>query len=282
MDVQPVERDSRGILDPWLLRQHVRLNRYPPSDTLAGLIDRFWAVQWDLPAGITHTQHVLTHPAANISVATPDARDTTGVALEAIVYGVARRMTTRVLAGSGWAVAAMTTPGGLGAFLADSASALTDRAVPISAATGIASCGLTDEITAEADEADRVRKLTAALERALDPKRSVEARKTAEVARLAETDRGVRRLEDLAAASGIPSRTLQRMFLRNAGVSPTWVIRRYRLLEAGEAARAGAAVSWSAVAAELGFSDQAHLTREFRKGFGVTPAAYAKVQQPGG
>ncbi|HEX5347972.1 MAG TPA: hypothetical protein VFW64_12875 [Pseudonocardiaceae bacterium] len=46
---QPVERDSRGILDPWLLRQRVRLSRYPAGPTLVGLVDRFWAVQWDLP-----------------------------------------------------------------------------------------------------------------------------------------------------------------------------------------------------------------------------------------
>src|SRR4051812_4124299 len=40
---EPVERDSRGILDPWLLRQRVRLTRYPVGPELAGLVDRFWA-----------------------------------------------------------------------------------------------------------------------------------------------------------------------------------------------------------------------------------------------
>ena len=49
MDVKPVEADSRGILDPWLLRRHVQLNRYPPTPALNGLIDRFWAVRWELP-----------------------------------------------------------------------------------------------------------------------------------------------------------------------------------------------------------------------------------------
>jgi hypothetical protein len=42
---EPVDRDSRGILAPWLLRQRVRLTRYPVSAALAGLIDRFWAVR---------------------------------------------------------------------------------------------------------------------------------------------------------------------------------------------------------------------------------------------
>jgi len=36
----PVERDTRGILEPWLLRQGVRLTRYPAGPALAGLVDR--------------------------------------------------------------------------------------------------------------------------------------------------------------------------------------------------------------------------------------------------
>ncbi len=44
---KPVEQDSRGILDPWLLRQRMRLTRYPVGTALSGLIDRFWAVEWD-------------------------------------------------------------------------------------------------------------------------------------------------------------------------------------------------------------------------------------------
>jgi len=64
----PVERDSRGILDPWLLRQRVQLCRYPAGPALDGLVDRFWAVRWDLPPGTAHQQQVLTHPGANVSV----------------------------------------------------------------------------------------------------------------------------------------------------------------------------------------------------------------------
>jgi AraC-like DNA-binding protein len=69
------------------------------------------------------------------------------------------------------------------------------------------------------------------------------------------------------------------MFGRHAGVSPAWVIRRYRLLEAAEAVRDGAPVSWAEVAAGLGYSDQAHLTRDFRAAIGRTPAEYAQSQQ---
>ena len=110
----PVERDSRGILDPWLLRQRVQLTRHPASPALAGLVDRFWAVRWDLPPGVVHRQQVLTHPGANISVGNADARpgDRAARPIEARLNGVARSLTTRTLVGQGWTIAAMTRPGG--------------------------------------------------------------------------------------------------------------------------------------------------------------------------
>ncbi len=70
---EPVEKDSRGILDPWLLQQRVNLSRYPVGPALAGLIDRFWAVAWDLPPGTAHRQQVLTHPGCNVTVGPADA-----------------------------------------------------------------------------------------------------------------------------------------------------------------------------------------------------------------
>jgi hypothetical protein len=100
----PVEQDSRGILDPWLLRQRVRLTRYPAGSALAGLVDRFWAVRWDLPPETVHRQHVLTHPGANFSIGNANARPGEHRAgpVEARLNGVARGLTTRVLVGQGW------------------------------------------------------------------------------------------------------------------------------------------------------------------------------------
>jgi AraC-like DNA-binding protein len=98
------------------------------------------------------------------------------------------------------------------------------------------------------------------------------------VARLAETDRAIDRLDQLAAAAGVTPRTLQRLFAEHAGVPVTWVLRRYRILEAAELARTGAGRPWAALAADLGYSDQAHLVRDFRAHLGTTPAAYAARQ----
>jgi AraC-like DNA-binding protein len=49
---------------------------------------------------------------------------------------------------------------------------------------------------------------------------------------------------------------------------------RYRVQEAIE--RAAPDVDWAALAAELGYSDQAHLVRDFTATIGVSPTAYAR------
>ncbi|HEY1571840.1 MAG TPA: helix-turn-helix transcriptional regulator [Pseudonocardiaceae bacterium] len=268
---EPVERDSRGILDPGLLRQRVRLTRYPVDDALAGLVDRFWAVRWHLPPGREHRQQVLTHPAANLSVTLADGQ------LAAQCNGVARAVTTRVLTGQGWAVAAMTTPGGLGAFVTEDASEYTDRVVPLDV-IGVDGDALRTAMGEARDETQQVALLAEALRSAVRPDRVVGARQVADVAKLAETDRSVRRLADLAERSGVTPRSLQRMFLRYAGVSPTWVLRRYRLIDAAEAVRDGEQVAWAELADRLGYADQAHLIRDFRAAIGQTPAAYGQSQ----
>ena len=132
------------------------------------------------------------------------------------------------------------------------------------------------------DNAQRIGLLRAALEELAthrDPSMVAEARHVAEVAATAERDRSVCRVEQLAAAAGTSVRTLQRLFDQHVGVSPSFVIRRWRIIEAAEAARTaldGGADwrGWASVAAELGYSDQSHLTRDFRRHLGTSPSAY--------
>lgn len=96
-----------------------------------------------------------------------------------------------------------------------------------------------------------------------------------ELARRIRTDRTVRRVSALARDAGLPVRTLQRLFADWVGVPPKWVVLRHRLHDALERAGRPDGVDWAALAAELGYSDQAHLVRDFTATIGVSPAAYA-------
>lgn len=87
------------------------------------------------------------------------------------------------------------------------------------------------------------------------------------------------RLEDIAAAAGLPPFRLFRAFSRATGMTPHGYQRQARVRAATRLIRSGMALSEAAAAA--GFADQAHLTRSFRRMTGVTPgvlrAAYHRA-----
>jgi AraC-like DNA-binding protein len=57
-------------------------------------------------------------------------------------------------------------------------------------------------------------------------------------------------------------RTLQTVFQKYVGVSPKWVIQRYRLQEAAEMLASGVEVK--ELAFQLAYFDQAHFIRDFK------------------
>ena len=262
------EIDTRGIIHPRVGFEHFRLRRYRPGEVLAPYVDRLWCVSWDLAPREVFEQPIFAHPAVNVVI----ERD------RAAVHWPATRLTRQQLTGAGWAVAAMFRPGGAWPFLG-SAKARVDRAEPL-AGRWVGGAAVVANIrqvpgpppVAEAARVDLLRAFLADLAPTVVP---AETTLITTAAELAGHDRSVCRVEDLAARVGVGTRSLQRLFAEHIGLSPKKVIRRYRLLEAAEAAEAGTEVSWARVAAELGFCDQAHLTREFTHAFGLPPARYA-------
>jgi AraC-like DNA-binding protein len=74
-------------------------------------------------------------------------------------------------------------------------------------------------------------------------------------------------------------RSLQRLFRRYVGIGPKWVLSRYRLQDAAAAIDAGEATDLATLAADLGWFDQAHFSRDFREVVGVTPSQYLAQAQ---
>ena len=89
--------------------------------------------------------------------------------------------------------------------------------------------------------------------------------------RLAETVT----LDDLAAAAGENRFTLAKLFRRELGVSPHRYLIARRLAAAQQNLAAGASIAEAALAA--GFFDQSHLTRQFTRRTGFTPARFVRA-----
>ena len=107
------------------------------------------------------------------------------------------------------------------------------------------------------------------------PDRDPAAEQAARVVALITSDSALQRVDQLSVASGLSVRGLQRMFADYVGVSPKWVMRRARLHQAAARADSGEPVDWAALAADLGYADQAHLIRDFTITIGVSPTRYA-------
>jgi AraC-like DNA-binding protein len=88
--------------------------------------------------------------------------------------------------------------------------------------------------------------------------------------------RGIRRLR--AAVAGCSRFAAYRAFRGRYGLWPSEYQRQTRLRNARRALAGGAAIA--DVAAEAGFADQAHLTRWFRRCYGITPGAYRAAASP--
>ena len=71
-------------------------------------------------------------------------------------------------------------------------------------------------------------------------------------------------------------RDVQRLFAAMVGITPKWMIQRYRLHEAiAQLERAGSH-DWADPAALLGYADQAHFILDVRTGGRCTPAQYTR------
>jgi AraC-like DNA-binding protein len=78
---------------------------------------------------------------------------------------------------------------------------------------------------------------------------------------------------EIAQELGISSRQLQRRFLAAVGAPPKQFFRVLRFARVWQLASMRPRETWAALAAEHGYADQAHLTREFRA-FGAEPPTH--------
>lgn len=84
------------------------------------------------------------------------------------------------------------------------------------------------------------------------------------------------RVGEIEQRCGIGARRLQRLFERYVGVTPKWVLGRYRIHDAVSDLDGGFTGSLADLAARYGWFDQAHFTREFTELIGVPPSTYLR------
>jgi AraC family transcriptional regulator len=86
-------------------------------------------------------------------------------------------------------------------------------------------------------------------------------------------------LSEVAAVAGVHPSHLVRAFKQTFGETPASRIRRLRLEWAAVQIVDAEGPPLADVAARAGFADQSHFTREFRRRFRMTPAAYRRTNR---
>jgi AraC-like DNA-binding protein len=280
---------GRGVLRPDLAAAHLRLDRHQPSAALAPFVDYYWIPRWDLRGEPPYEQAILPHPNVHLVFEASGAG----------IFGVDRRLFTRSLSGLGLAFGVRFRAGCFRPFWQAPISQLTDRVIPAVRMFGSAAektrqaimragacsgsgsgsgfgSGFGSGSGSGSDEADaRMAGLAEALLYSVLPERDPVADQVAALVARITDDPGLRRVDELCVASGLSARTLQRLFADYVGVSPKWVMRRARLHEAAACADSGEPVDWAELASDLGYADQAHLTRDFTVTIGIPPTRYA-------
>jgi AraC-like DNA-binding protein len=190
---------------------------------------------------------------------------------ETLIHGVPTRKFTKLIEGRQGAFGIKFRPGGFHSFLGRPVAELRDCSIDARVVFGKASVDAYESALRDArTEAGKIRAANSFLLEHL-PARDAQAEWAGNLVDLAQRDGTIRTVADLSRHAGAASRTLQRLFHEYVGVTPKWVIQRYRLHELVERLNRGGEMDWAATAAELGYADQSHLIRDFRAIVGRTP-----------
>ena len=235
--------------------------RYFASPDLAPYVEHYWTIEWDLPEPVL--RETLPYPSAHIVLEPGSAH----------LGGVHTRKFSRLLEGKSRVLGVKFRPGGLRPFIAQPVAELTDRVFELTAVFGDGAKNLDRRVLAHADHHAAIAVVEMFL-RDLRPRADANVALVANIAARIADDRELRRVEQLVAEFGLGTRKLQRLFNEYVGVSPKWMIGRYRLQEAAERMAGATDPDWAQTALELGYTDQAHFIRDFKKLIGKSPADY--------
>lgn len=259
-----VKHDTpRGILN---VRAASGLRRYWPSDDLAPFVEHYWIVRWNLDA--PQTAETLPHPSVHMVLGREGSE----------IVGVMRGRFSRILEGTGRVIGTKFRPGAFRAFVDRPVATFTNRRWPLREVWGRKVAGFDAEAFAHEDDLAAVAVIESFL-RSFDPASTAAMELAGRIAARIAEDRNITKVDQITDEAGMTARQLQRIFREYVGVTPKWVIQRYRLIEAAERLAAGPADDFADLALDLGYADQAHFIRDFKRLVGRPPAGYARSVQ---
>lgn len=251
-----------GVLHQQQSQQHYRLRRYFPDPSLTDWVEQFWLVDWDLDDGITHTQQNLPDPNFHLVISDDRVR----------IIGPVSKVYAYEMKGKGRIIGVKFELGALHELLDLPLIEYVDKEIETRTVFGAdVVAELTKLVKVTSDRAI-CQTLQTCLRAFVTPIREAQ-RTVRQLVNLMKEDSSLCKVNQLADHSGHSPRMLQRYFKTYVGLSPKWLIRKYRLHHALEQLDSGQSDMLDIVA-QLEYTDQSHLIRDFKDVVGVTPRGY--------
>lgn len=235
--------------------------RYFPSADLAPFVEHYWTVEWDLPQ--PQLRETLPHP--SIHLVLEAGREE--------LAGIHTKKFSRMIAGKDRVFSVKFLPGGFRPFIDRPVSSLSERVWNLADVLGPSARGLCGRALAHADHHATIGVLEDFL-RPFNPRADDSLRLVQGIADRVMSDRAITKVEHIVDLFDVGKRTLQRLFDDYVGVTPKWMIQRFRLIEAANRIHVADPPDWADVALGLGYADQAHFIRDFKKIIGQSPGDY--------
>jgi AraC-like DNA-binding protein len=257
-------KPARGLLHRTTSFEHFELTRFEPSEDLRRHVEHHWMVLHDLGDRPPFTQKNLSHPSQHIVI---NPKGATGL------FGAASGVFSYTQSGTGRVFGTKFRPGMFRPYFGRAVSELTDACVPVETTFDQSSAELSETFAGLNDPLQMAGRMEAMIRR--KPLRDdAKAERARTIVAHIEATPELTAAGDLASAFGMTARTLQRLFDDYVGLSPKWVIDRYRMLEAVETLNAGAEAGLTELAHRLGYFDQAAFNHAFEKLTGEAPSHY--------
>lgn len=259
-------KPTRGVLRQTKANLVAKHNRFFANTKLDFFIEHFWTVSWDLTGKEPFLAETLPYPSIHIVFEKGNSK----------IFGVTKGRFSTLLEGKGSVFGIKFRPGGFYPFFQKNISTLTNKTIPISELTKSDILPLENEIFQKEDEESRIKIIETWLENILpesDPKIPLINSMIDKI----KEDRSIQSVDQISKLFSINLRSLQRLFREYVGVSPKWVIQRFRIQEVAERIEKEKSIHYTEMALELGYYDQAHFIKDFKNTIGLSPEEYLKT-----
>jgi len=253
------DKKLTGVLHHKLSAERYHLRRYFPCAPLKDLIEQFWLVNWDLKGEKPHIQKNLPDPNFHLILDNRKMK----------LIGPISKTYSYKMEGTGNIIGIKFALGALSDHLESPAASYVDKEIDFQQLVDFDVETLISTLSGLKSDEQIIDILQAYMTPfAITPSSGLT--RVRELISLIKNDSEITKVEHLSEKSNISIRTIQRCFQHYLGLSPKWLIRKYRLHQALELLKQQD-VNFLDVVEWLGYADQSHLIRDFKEMIGVTP-----------